>query len=116
MVTRVQEHDELHCLLATGVEVLQVLSDLREKALNIFDLKIRPLLSVNAVEVITEDESFDIENLILLETEFFALCDEKFKQNALVLLVDHTVSEDSLVLVDPNSDDVNRCLGRFLVS
>ena len=59
-------------------------------------------VTVYSEEEITEDDSIVLEDLILVKIEVLAsLVHQKFKQHFFVAFIDHSVCENSLVLMHP---------------
>lgn len=115
MVTCIQEHNKSHWSFRARVEVLKILSDLYKELRNIFNLYIWSIFTVNAIEVITKYNSFNIEYLIFSYFELFTFCQEEIEEDLFILWVDHSVTEYSLVFVDPKSHDINCGLGSLLI-
>jgi len=112
----IEEHDELHGMLASRVEVLKVLFNSLDHERDILDLDVRPVLSVNAVEEVSEDDSLLVEELIFLNIKFLAFFEKKVEKEIFILVIDHSVSENSLVLMDPESHHIKRSLTCLRIS
>lgn len=72
MITSIQEHDEIHLDLDRTVILLEELFNFLDENLKIFDLLVRSIFTVNTFHVVTEDDSFSIENAFLVKVESLA--------------------------------------------
>jgi len=115
VIAGIEEHHKLHGYLCSLVEVFKELANFDEHLRNVFDLDIWSVFSVDSVEVISENYALDVENLFLLQVELFTFLQTQGQQDVLVIIVDHSVSEHSLVFVDPKSEEIQRFLASLLV-
>mmetsp|Transcript_11712 Transcript_11712/g.17848 ORF Transcript_11712/g.17848 Transcript_11712/m.17848 type:complete len:936 (+) Transcript_11712:4723-7530(+) len=115
VVACIKEHHELHGMLTSRVEVFKVLVNLGDHDRDIFDLYIRSVFSIDALEIVTEDDSLDIKDLVLRNIKLLSLSQEEREEYFLVLFIDHSVSEHSLVLMDPQPHDIGSSAGGLAV-
>lgn len=107
VITSIQEENQLHLTLALGVVVLKVLLDLLDHAGQILQVLVRSVFTIHAETKVRENDSIVLKDLVLGQFEFpFGLIHEELKKHVLVGIIDHTVTEDTLVLVNPETDQV----------
>jgi hypothetical protein len=116
MVTSVQEHNKFHWILLAIVVVAQVLDNDLHECVKILNHDVWSILSINAIQVITEDDSLTAKDLFFSKfVDLCALLHDEVKKDFFVLVGNHSVSEDSLILVDPKSNDINLSLSGLLI-
>ena len=117
MITGIQEHHKLHWMLRTTVQILQVLLDLLDKLGEIGNHIVRSVLSLVTLHEIAEDDSLDAEDFFLSELEVeLGLVHQEAEQSLFVLIVNHAIAEDTLVLVHPQSDEARQVRHSFGVT
>jgi hypothetical protein len=105
-------------MLGSGIIVFEELDNLLNHHFDVFDLKVRSILSINAIEIISVDKALNIVDVVFLTVDFLGLTlgDQKFIENFFVVFVDHTISEDPLTLMNPYTNDLDCLIRRLLVS
>jgi hypothetical protein len=104
VVARIKEHDQLHLILHRAIVLLKVLDDLVHQDLKVFNLSVYPGFDVDTIHVVSEHEPLGIEDVCFFELEGFAgLYRQLLVEPISVNIIDQSVTEDSLVLVDPKT-------------
>ena len=116
MIACIQEHDEVHGHFDTSIEVFQIFSNFLKHHRNVLDLNIRPVIAFNSIKVITKDNSFNIKQLFLLQIILGSFIHQQIKQNQLILIVNHTITKHSIILMDPESEKIFWCYHFLFVS
>lgn len=116
MITSIQEHDEWHLNLVDTVVVLKVLFDLGLHSTEVFNLSIDASLNINAIHEVTEDDSLSVKDVFFLAVKL-ALClvDEQVVNELAIWVVRKTITEDTFILVDPESEKLCHRSGILLV-
>lgn len=117
VIASIQEHDEFHGTLATGVLVVKELHNPSKHGCEVLYLDVRPVLAVDTGHVVSINETIDIEDVLSLEFELLHFGNHELNQSSFILVVDHTITEDPLVLVHPqtyyrNGRGCRFCVGR----
>ena len=89
-------------LLNFGDHQFQVIDDLVGSSIDIL---------INSIHVVSKDNSLSVENDLLSDLEqSLSLTIHEFIEDISVLIVNHTVSKDSGVFMDPQTQQI--CLGQ----
>jgi len=108
VVASIQEHDKVHLDLDGTVVLFKELLDLLNKYSKVMDLPVCSRIGVNAFHIVTIDQSVCIVDSVLLNVECLgSYLNAIICQPGSVDVVDQTITKDTEVLVQPQSDDVN---------
>ena len=69
MVTSVQEHDQIHLHFHHAVVVLKELLDLLDHFAEVVYLLVDPVIDINALEEVSEDDAISVEDLFARDGE-----------------------------------------------
>ena len=107
MITSINEHDQSHWSLDSGVILFKVFFNLRDEVLHVFNLGIDLIISTSH-HIVSKDKSLSVVDLSFLEVKallsFFV---EGLREPVSINVVNKSVSENSLVLVNPESNQLN---------
>jgi hypothetical protein len=108
MVNSIQEHDQMHLNLDIAIILLKEFNNFLYQGLKIGNLIIDSCISINSINIITEDNSFSVKDFINFKLESAAsFIREYFLQPSSIFGVNESISEYSGTLMDPLSDNVN---------
>lgn len=104
MITRIEEHDKLHLSLDCAIVLAKILCNLLNEDFEVWYLPIDPLLNVDAVHIISKDKSLSVVDLFLGKGQgLTGLACKNFVKPGSVWVVTKSITEHSLVLVDPET-------------
>jgi hypothetical protein len=107
VITRIKEHDKLHLSLDCAIVLAKILCNLLNEDFEVWYLPIDPLLNVDAVHIISKYKSFSVKDLIFGKCKSLtSLAGKYIVKPGSVWVVTKSITEHSLVLVDPET----RCM------
>jgi len=112
VVTSVQEHDQVHLSLNSTIVFSKVLLDLSLEHSQVLDLLVDTHIDIDTVQEISKDDALRVEQVFFVNLE--SGLDLLFHDTGQVLaisVVDKTISNDTGVLVVPESKELAGGLG-----
>lgn len=107
VLTSVHKHNQFHGEFDSAVVVFEILFDLGKHSRQVSNDFVGAALAIDTFREVTEDDTVGLEDLSLAEFEFLGgLGHEQLEEDFLVLVVDHTVTEYTLVLVHPHANQI----------
>ena len=101
----------MHLSLDCAIVLTKIFCNLLNEDFEVWDLSVDPLLNVDAVHVISKDKSFSVVDLFLGKGQgLTGLACKNFVEPGSVWVVTKSITEHSLVLVDPET----RCVHWFV--
>lgn len=95
-------------MLGSSIEILKVILDSLDKLGQVINDLIRSVLTLIAELVVTKDDPVTVHDVLLGHLELFlGLCEEELIEHLLVILIDHTISKHSIILVSPQLEQLN---------
>jgi len=104
-------------VLGAGVEIFKVVFNTFDELGEIIDDLVGAVLALVAELVITKDDSLTVHDHLFRDLEIaLTLSEHEILEHFLVIFVDHTIGEDTHVLVIPELDEFEFSVDRLLVS
>ena len=116
MITSIKEHNERHLKLEGAIVVFKVVFNLLLHSTQVIDLAVAASLYINSVHEVTENDSFRVVDIFLSQAKFsLSLFHEKIVHVFTIRVVIQTITEDTLVLVDPKAEQLDIRLDSLVV-
>jgi len=117
VITSIQEHNEVHGDLDSVIHVSKVFFDLFDHVSKITDIDVRSVITIDSIIEIAKYDSFILKDLFFGQLEHsFAFLEIKISKLIFIIIVNHTITKDSLVLVNPKSNKVSFSLHGLPIS
>ena len=117
MVASIQEHDQIHLHFHHAVVVLKELLDLLDHFAEVVYLLVDPVIDINALEEVTEDDAISVEDLFSRDGELgLASIDQLILEPLTLFHFNQTISKYAHVLMQPQSQERDGLLGELPVS
>jgi len=112
VVTSVQEHDQVHLSLNSTIVFNKVLLDLSLEHSQVLDLLVDTHIDIDTVQEISKDDALRVEQVFFVNLESgLDLLFHDTRQVLAISAVDKTISNDTGVLVVPESKELAGGLG-----
>ena len=104
-------------MLRAGIEIFEILLNALDELLEVVNNLICTVITIVTELVISEDDTLAIHNVLFSDLEvLLRLREDELLKHFLVVLIDHTIGEDTHVLVEPELQELDLGVDSLLMS